>query len=116
MFERRTNPSPLRIPLQIPVRVTLSAEEFSDFVLNISTGGMFIHTNNYISPGSRIELEFYLSPHDPIHATGTVVWATEGVHGNQASYARGLGVQFTDLPPAARRQIARLEAAYRDFP
>ena len=84
--------------------------------LNISRGGLFLKTNHYIRPGSSVALEFSLRAHEKIRAEARVVWATEGVAGNNQIFTQGLGLKFTDLPQPALGQIDQLTRAYLALP
>lgn len=106
----------LRIPFHLPVRFGVPGAIFDDEILNLSTGGAFIRTNRYHRPGSLIFLEFSLDGIEKTRATGKVMWVTEGVPGNTISFAKGLGIEFQDIPPAARATLGLLADHFRAFP
>ena len=105
-----------RISMRIPVKFSENGDLHEDHTLNISTGGMFIKTNQYIQPGKKISIEFQLNSQDTINVEAKIIWATEGKTGNEHTYARGLGVQFQNLPAVAKQQINYLVTSYREFP
>jgi hypothetical protein len=104
----------LRIPIQLPV--SLGAKGSKNMALNLSTSGMFLKTHEYHKPGSQLDLEFHLTHNNPIRVRARVVWASEGVSGNECSFAQGLGLQFIKLPPIALQQIQRLTQQVRHLP
>ena len=106
----------IRIPIHLPVKFGENGSSHEDFALNVSTGGMFLKTSHYIRPGSELHLEFSLADMEPVNATAKVIWASEGVSGNQVSFTKGLGLQFIFLPLKARQQIESLTAQYRSLP
>ena len=115
-FENLRVSRALRIPLAIPIQFENQGEKFQEKTINVSMGGMFIKTNHYIRPGSQIKLEFKLHPLETIKASAKVVWASEGVKGNEFSYTRGIGIQFTQLPTKAIIQLQCLTQEFKYFP
>lgn len=106
----------LRIPFHLPVRFGVPGAVFDDEILNLSTGGAFIRTNRYHKPGSLIFLEFSIDGVEKTRATGKVVWVTEGVPGNKISFAKGLGVEFQNIPVNTQVTLANLASHFRMFP
>ena len=125
--DRRQGPP--RVPIQLPVEIfrsgTLEADEFfeddedgaaGDTALNVSTGGMFIRTARYLKPGTKVKVGFNLFGLDRVEAEARVVWASEGVVGNTARFARGIGIEFVVLPPTAKEKILQLTLEYHKLP
>lgn len=72
---------------------------------DISEGGLFVATVALMDPGSEITLAFTLPDGgDPIEVTGIVRWVRDFDGGRDAP--PGYGVQFNDLPAAARDRIS----------
>jgi len=105
-----------RIPLTLPVRLKNNGTIYKEKALNLSTGGMFIRTDNYISPGKSLEVEFSLTATETLRIIAKVVWASEGVTGNEFIYAKGIGLQFTQLTAKARQQLQILSSQYNNLP
>lgn len=81
----------------------------SEYVSDISQGGVFIRSRSPLAVGTRVELRFtiILDDVETIEGEGDVVRAvTEGA-------VPGMGVVFTELTPRSREVIERL-LAYRE--
>jgi uncharacterized protein (TIGR02266 family) len=88
----------------IDLSVTLSLESPSHFYvyagLNVSGGGLFVATDAPLAIGRAVSVRFVLPGWElhPVEATAVVRWIK---HGADA----GMGVEFTQLSPAARLMI-----------
>ena len=70
----------------IPVTCATSDGVFTDFVRNISAGGVFIETSEPFSVGQQLKLMFWPTDgEEPIKTTGKIMWRGPG----------GVGVKFT---------------------
>jgi uncharacterized protein (TIGR02266 family) len=94
----------------VEIRVDWSTGQMfvSDRVVNISEGGVFIHSGNPPPEGARVEMVFWPPGGTPIRATGHVVWS----HGSQDAWASlpsgvmpGGGLRFTEMHPADRAML-----------
>ncbi len=94
MGEKRRYP---RAPLV--TQVEHAGGSFIGFSRDISVGGMFVESNEVLTPGALLKLRFYLESTGPIAETNArVVYTVKKL---------GTGVQFIELPGDAR---ARIEA------
>ncbi len=94
-----------RLPISTPVRyATEEGSEHRGVTLNISKGGMFIVTQQPLSPGTKITLEFQLKGiAQPFHLSGEALWNTLGMP--KGSITPGFGLRFTDIPEDRRVEI-----------
>jgi hypothetical protein len=84
---------------------------------NISEGGVFLELlgqkqlrddaiGNFLLFKSTLDLEIWLGSSDaPINCKGKAVWIEKKVPGKEASYCRGVAVQFVEIKPEAVTQI-----------
>lgn len=85
-------------------------ELFSEFSRDINEGGLFIETDKPRPPGTEVALQFNLpGSSTTIDTNGIVVRVSDGSDGS----APGMGIQFGDLPPDARRHIDQVIRALR---
>jgi uncharacterized protein (TIGR02266 family) len=84
-----------------------SVERLTQYVSNISRSGCFLRTRDPWPVGTRLDLRFTVLADDPevLEARGRVVRVSEK--------PRGMGLQFLELPIAARKVIDRLLARTR---
>lgn len=100
--DRRTEPR-----LDVTVKVDYSAKEMfnSNYVTNLSKGGVFIKTDEPLPIHSEIHLTFRLPESNvTIKATGKVVWTFDIKRGT-GHVVPGMGIRFIDLSPDDRRTI-----------
>ncbi len=70
----------------------------STFSVNLSTGGLFIETEEAFPPDSRLQLEFRLPDREaPVTCGGRVAWVNHPRKIVKAQLPPGLGLQFMDL-------------------
>lgn len=71
---------------------------FSDYTLNLSTGGVFLETMNLMAEGTPLTVEFVL-PHNniPINCKACVAWVNHPDIIRNPNLPPGMGVQFLDL-------------------
>ncbi|MBI5525864.1 MAG: TIGR02266 family protein [Deltaproteobacteria bacterium] len=75
-------------------------------ILNASTGGLFVKTSTPFHPGDPLKLRWRLPGNDTdSEATAVVAWRREHQPG------AGMGARFTDLPPATKETLRRMEGA-----
>jgi hypothetical protein len=76
-----------RNPLAVPVEYVARDRAFSDFIQDISAGGMFIETRQLLSVGQKLSMSISLFCFkDPIKINGKIVRITP----------KGVGVKFID--------------------
>ncbi len=88
-----------RKPCSIEVTYTTQDDTFTDFIKNISTGGVFMQTSAPLSIGQQISLVFpFPSQTEPIKMTGEVVWKSPV----------GAGVRFIEVNQRVQEIIESL--------
>jgi len=93
--EKRKYP---RVPISVRV-VNITSGNFTYYLAtNISTGGMFLRTDEPLAEGTGLTLQFSLPDHDrKIQVEAKVVRSQRSVPGSP--YPSGMGVKFTRLDP-----------------
>ncbi len=111
--------TPQRRHVRIPVdaKVDLVYDSFasfiSDYVSNVSRGGMFISTTQVRPPGSRLTFELRLRDDYPlIRGRGEVVWVRRDGTGD-AERATGMAVRFIELDQQSAELIERMIEQHR---
>jgi type IV pilus assembly protein PilZ len=100
--DRRSEPR-----LDVTVKVDYSSKEMfnSNYVTNLSKGGVFIKTDEPLPLHTEIHLIFTLPDTNiTIKATGKVVWTFDIKRGT-GHLVPGMGIRFVDLSPDDRRTI-----------
>ena len=78
----------------------------TDYILNISRGGIFITSQKPLPIGTRVRLVFSLPDFPlPFDLAGEVRWVNPVGHGSHA--APGMGVMFSNLDDNTRKRIER---------
>jgi len=94
-----------RAPLTVRISYSTVDALFSEFTRNVNEGGLFIETESPPPTDTRVALNFQLPGSDePIRARGRVAW----VQGASSEGPAGMGVEFEQLSPDARRHIDAL--------
>jgi uncharacterized protein (TIGR02266 family) len=88
-----------RIRARLEVRYGSDRRQLlSDYSVNISTGGLFLETDDPLPVDTPLALEFTLpSRQVPICCSGRVAWVNHPVLLHKPDMASGMGVQFIDL-------------------
>ncbi|MBI5562535.1 MAG: response regulator [Deltaproteobacteria bacterium] len=85
-----------RVPVSMPVDFTVGGKQQTGFILNISEGGAFLHTNADILVGAMPHLKFSLPGSDRVFDVKAVVkWSTSDVQ--HKTLFGGYGVMFTSV-------------------
>jgi uncharacterized protein (TIGR02266 family) len=73
-----------------------SEKLLSGYIVNVSTGGVFIETEKSLPVNTLLTIEFILPENNVIHCKGKVAWINreENRHQNLPS---GMGIQFLDI-------------------
>lgn len=79
---------------------------FHDYAVNLSLGGIFIHSKNPLPVGSDVKLSFALPGLDASIQTTGVVVHVENTQGKKS--LSGMGIQFKDLDPKSKALIDTL--------
>ena len=102
-MDRRKHP---RFPLSVPIRIHIDdIDRFAlQHSLDLSEGGMFVHTGRPFREGMKIKLEFYFRREGrSIPAEGVVVRSI--VDGHSDDEQAGVAINFTELDDAALKFI-----------
>ena len=93
-----------RAPIEIRVEYRTVGSFLSDWVVNISRGGMFIHTNSPLKLGAMVRLVFSL-PGMPIlfDINAEVKWSQTEPSDRQA--LPGMGVEFVQINDRVQKRI-----------
>lgn len=84
-----------RIATSIKVNFDHGMESFTEFTLNLSSGGLFIKTVQPLGIGSDITVDFTLPGFDhPFQIAGKIIWirTVENSEGPP-----GMGIKFTNM-------------------
>jgi uncharacterized protein (TIGR02266 family) len=84
--------------IQVDLDVTLSSEHnfFTGFVQNISEGGLFIATHEYLDVGSELDVTFRLPSGQEVRTRSRVQWIRE-YNPDNGEVSPGMGVRFLDI-------------------
>lgn len=104
-LNRRGRSSP-RFPIELPVIYSSEGMTFEATVRDISLGGLFVATELLEPVGTRCDLTALPDGHPAVTFHGTVVHVSTNT--TDAGRPPGLGIQFTEIPPAASRWLAGL--------
>lgn len=96
--------------LNVELDVTLASEHnfFSGFTQNISEGGLFIATHDYVDVGSEMDIKLHVAGRE-IRSRGRVAWLRD-YNESAPDTSPGMGVEFIGLTPA---DAAAIEAFLR---
>jgi uncharacterized protein (TIGR02266 family) len=89
-----------RVSARLEVRYGPDRQQLlSNYSVNISTGGLFLETDDPLPVDTPLALEFTLpSRQASISCAGKVAWVNHPVLLHKPEMASGMGVQFIDLP------------------
>ncbi len=94
----------LRLHHEIPVAYRSVGSFLTDWATNISQGGLFINTRKPLPVGTAVKILVQLPGASfPFQLEGRVTRVTE--YDNHANMVPGMGVEFTDVDDAKRREI-----------
>lgn len=114
--ERRVHP---RTPVHLRIAYQSAGVLKTDYVENISRGGLFVATEDRFELGQRIEMELYCvatRTSIPIHAT--VRWTGSQPPAPDAPPIMGIGLEFDEVKDPGRRSHleAMIDAAFETAP
>ena len=92
LTEQRQHP---RAPIHVEVQHGAVAEDVTEYILNLSRGGVFIETFSPGDPDTLLKLSFYLpdSGHT-FEVSGRVAWSRMD---STAEGPTGMGIEFVDI-------------------
>jgi type IV pilus assembly protein PilZ len=95
-----------RLHHEIPVAYRSVGSFLTDWATNISQGGLFINTRKPLPVGTSVKILVQLPGASfPFQLEGRVTRVTE--FDNHANMVPGMGVEFTDVDEAKRREIEK---------
>jgi uncharacterized protein (TIGR02266 family) len=101
-----------RLHHEIPVAYRSVGSFLTDWATNISQGGLFINTRKPLPVGTAVKILVQLPGASfPFHLEGRVTRVTE--FDNRANMVPGMGVEFTGVDDAKRRDIESFVARLR---
>ena len=101
-----------RLHHEIPVAYRSVGSFLSDWATNISQGGLFINTRKPLPVGTAVKILVQLPGASfPFQLEGRVTRVTE--FDNRANMVPGMGVEFTGVDDAKRRDIEAFVARLR---
>jgi uncharacterized protein (TIGR02266 family) len=97
----------LRVEVHLAVRYGLGGDRLLDnFSINISTGGLFIETDQPRPEGSPLHLEFQLPDRSElIRCRARVAWVNSAAAPKNPQLPAGMGIQFIDLSLADMQAV-----------
>ncbi|MCX7944322.1 MAG: TIGR02266 family protein [Deltaproteobacteria bacterium] len=111
--DRRESP---RIPIEIPICYSHINTFFYDYIKNISLGGTFIKTSNYLPVGTKFRFTIKLpNIETELNLNAEVVWVREKEEniGNN-TLPQGMGIKFIfDSEEEQRRFNEKIEKLMR---
>jgi uncharacterized protein (TIGR02266 family) len=101
-----------RLDHEIPVAYRSVGSFLTDWATNISQGGLFINTRKPLPVGTAVKILVQLPGASfPFQLEGRVTRVTE--FDNRANMVPGMGVEFTGVDDAKRRDIEAFVARLR---
>ena len=98
----RTEP---RTPVQMEVKYG-QQQLLTGYSVNLSTGGLFLETENPLSQDEALQLTFYLpNQNQPIACRGSVAWVNAPEVPSKPTLPSGMGIKFMDLELEQLHQI-----------
>jgi len=87
-----------------------SIEESS---VNLSEGGVFVPTDDTLTPGRRVVVEVDLPGGETVQAIGQVVWRRAPHAARSGDRPAGMGITFTGMPRSSALALAEALAPRR---
>ncbi|MBM4352845.1 MAG: TIGR02266 family protein [Deltaproteobacteria bacterium] len=95
-----------RVDYDLEVDVGTESMFYTGLIRDISSGGLFVATDNVHRIGERLQVRFTFPGMDkPIEATGMVRWVRDPF--GSPGLPPGVGVQFEDLPEEIAGKVNR---------
>lgn len=100
--ERRKH---LRIPVRIRIQYQVADQFFTDYIQNLSLGGIFVETADPLPVHTTLKVQFSLpSLEKPIVADGIVVHRVE-IGKGKGRAGSGMGIRFSQLDEQNKRLL-----------
>ncbi len=101
-----------RIGVDLLVSYRSKGNYLFDFCRNLGSGGIFLKTEEPLTPGEELELTFTIPNSSEVILTkGQVMWAQQNVK-NRPELIPGMGVQFVGCTETDRKKLDDLVATY----
>ena len=94
LFPNREPGGEPRVPVSVPVEFIIDGDSFTGRLLNINTGGLFIHTTEELQRNTAVELIFTLPGYDEMKFNGVVTWYKS--YSGEKRFFSGAGITFLD--------------------
>jgi len=102
LSERRKHP---RFPVRIRIEYRAADQFFTDYIQNLSLGGIFVETPEPLPVNTVLKVQFSLpSMRKPIVTDGIVVHAFQ-VGRKRDLAAGGMGIRFSDLDQRSKQAV-----------
>jgi len=86
-----------RTPVKMEIRYG-QQQLLTGYSVNLSTGGLFLETNELLPADEALQLKFHLPAQDhPIACHGSVAWVNAPEAPSKPSLPTGMGIKFKDL-------------------
>jgi uncharacterized protein (TIGR02266 family) len=95
-----------RLPLDVDIGFQSDTNFYVGFSEDVSEGGLFVSTYDFLPIGARLSLNFSLPDGSVVSAGGVVRWVRE-YNPQTPDVSPGMGVQFVDLDGEDRAAIQR---------
>ncbi len=100
--ERRKYP---RVPVRIRIQYRVADQFFTDYIQNLSLGGIFVETTEPLPVHTALKVQFSLpAMEEPIVADGVVVHRVE-INRGKGKAASGMGIRFSQLDERNKRAL-----------
>jgi len=96
-----------RFKSRLPINYNVMSQDFfSDYCLDLSTGGMFLETEHPLMVGTTLNIEFKLPTNRAvIQCRARGAWVNDPSQRNKTNLPPGMGVQFLDISLADMNAI-----------
>lgn len=86
-----------RVPTQILIKYRSADQFFSDYIRNISRGGIFVPTQQPLPENTLLQISFSLPHYDRLITTEGIVVHSVRAGSERAESPAGMGIQFKTL-------------------
>lgn len=95
-----------RIPVELKVGYRTVGSFITDYIINISKGGIFINTSKPLPVGTRIRILFSIPDIPlPFDLIGIVRWINPV--GHSSHNLAGMGIEFLDVEANVKKRIEK---------
>ena len=86
-----------RVPTQILIQYRNADQFFTDYIENISLGGIFVPTQQPLPENTRLQISFALPDCDELITTEGIVVRCVQSQSDNGDSSSGMGIQFQEL-------------------